>query len=229
MIVYAAGLSGLGLVALLLNLASVGTFLHTGLKLPYFTWLGKSDPENPVPKPQNIPKGMYISMGLTAAICIAIGVNPSMLYNILPYPVEYQPYTSGHILETVQILVFTGIGFWLLIKVLKPKPTISLDTDWFYRRPAKLAYRVFIVPVSQFFGGVENLVRGGVQLMTKVVANPTEYIPGYHLFMPKNEPGGSKGKPVEYDPDYHRLPVEPMLLVVIFFFIIIIAWSLWRL
>ena len=40
MIITAAGDEGHGIAELLLTLASVGTFLHTGLKLPYFTFFG---------------------------------------------------------------------------------------------------------------------------------------------------------------------------------------------
>jgi multicomponent Na+:H+ antiporter subunit D len=53
---------------------------------------------------------------------------------MLPYPVDYQPYTAYHISETLQILLFTGAGFFLLIKKLRPERTISLDLDWFYRK-----------------------------------------------------------------------------------------------
>jgi len=228
MIVYAAGLSGLGIVVLLLNLASVGTFLHTGLKLPYFTWLGKSDPDKPFIRVAAVPRGMYIGMGLTAAICIAIGIYPALLYNILPYPVDYQPYTAGHILETVQILIFTAIGFGLLIKVLKPVPAISLDTDWFYRRPARLAYNVFVVQVSRFFAGVEVAALKGWQFLVRVGANPNAYLSGSWAFKPGHRVANYQTQPADYDPDYYRLPVAPMLLIVVFFFVFMIVWSLLR-
>jgi multicomponent Na+:H+ antiporter subunit D len=32
------------------------------------------------------------------------------------------------------MLSFAALGFFLLLKHLDPEPTISLDTDWFYRR-----------------------------------------------------------------------------------------------
>ena len=56
---------------------------------------------------------------------------------MLPYPEvanEFHPYTAYHIFETLQILLFTGLGFFLLLKKLVPDPTISLDMDWFYRK-----------------------------------------------------------------------------------------------
>jgi len=36
--------------------------------------------------------------------------------------------------STLGMLGFTALGFFLLLKQLDPTPTISLDTDWFYRK-----------------------------------------------------------------------------------------------
>jgi multicomponent Na+:H+ antiporter subunit D len=228
MIIYAAGLSGLGLVVLFLNLASVGTFLHTGLKLPYFTWFSKPVYEKNV-KPVPLPPGMYVAMGLTAALCIVIGVYPQLLYNILPYPVDYNPYTANHIVEAVQILVFTGIGFYLLINQLKGKNTISLDTDWFYRRPAKLAYHVFVDSISRFFGWVESKILQLVKSVLKVSTNPMGYLSNT-IGSAGKRVGGVTGKDhADYDPDKQRMPLEFMGLLVLLVFIGLLAWSLFQL
>jgi multicomponent Na+:H+ antiporter subunit D len=77
---------------------------------------------------------MLVSMGIGAAACVLIGVAPSLLYAHLPFSVEYVPYTARHVLSTLGLLGFTGLGFFLLLKQLDPYPTLSLDTDWFYRR-----------------------------------------------------------------------------------------------
>jgi multicomponent Na+:H+ antiporter subunit D len=50
--------------------------------------------------------------------------------------VEYAPYTVRHVTATLGLLGFTALGFFLLLTHLDPEPTISLDTDWFYRRGA---------------------------------------------------------------------------------------------
>jgi multicomponent Na+:H+ antiporter subunit D len=118
----------------LLMLASVGTFLHTGLKVPYFIWFGKNNckPET-WERAKEAPWNMNAAMAVAAFFCIFIGCYTPYLYRMLPYPVDYHPYTSYHISETLQVLLFTAVGFFLLIKKLVPEPTISLDTDWFYR------------------------------------------------------------------------------------------------
>jgi len=83
---------------------------------------------------------MLIAMGLAAAACLVIGIVPALLYSRLPYPVDFVPYTGRHVVSTLGLLSFTGLGFFLLLSHLDPEPTISLDTDWFYRRalPASL-------------------------------------------------------------------------------------------
>jgi multicomponent Na+:H+ antiporter subunit D len=127
-------------VGFLLMLASVGTFLHTGLKVPYFIWFGKNHcrPET-WDRAAEPPANMNLAMALTAFLCVFIGCYPLGLYQMLPYPDEalkYLPnvYSGYHVSETLQILLFTAVGFFLLLGKLVPEPTISLDLDWFYRQ-----------------------------------------------------------------------------------------------
>jgi multicomponent Na+:H+ antiporter subunit D len=121
-------------VGFLLLLASAGTFLHTGLKVPYFIWFGKNKPSADVlNRAAEPPKNMMVAMAIASALCIFIGCYTPYLYKMLPYPVEYQPYTAYHISETLQILLFTGVGFFLLLNKLRPEAKISLDLDWVYR------------------------------------------------------------------------------------------------
>ena len=120
--------------ALLLMVASSGTFLHTGLKLPYYMFFGKDSGLRPKEPPIN----MIFAMGIAAFFCVAIGVFPSVLYAMLPYAVDFKPYTGVHITESLGILMFTLLAFVLFLKYLDPENTISLDTDWFYRRGASV-------------------------------------------------------------------------------------------
>ncbi len=116
-------------------LASAGTFLHTGLKVPYFIWFGKNNCSNETwQRAKEPPWNMIMAMAITAFLCIFIGCYTPYLYHMLPYPVDYHPYNAYHIFETLQFLAFTAVGFFLLIKKLTPEPTISLDLDWFYRK-----------------------------------------------------------------------------------------------
>jgi multicomponent Na+:H+ antiporter subunit D len=132
MVVSAAGESHRAVVFLMLTLASSGTFLHTGLKLPYYMFFGKDAGRDGREPPAN----MLAAMALAAAACVLIGVFPGLLYAHLPNRVEYVPYTLQHVTGTLGLLGFTALGFFLLLRHLDPEPTISLDTDWFYRRGA---------------------------------------------------------------------------------------------
>lgn len=140
-----------------LTMASAGTYLSTTLKIPYFVWFGKDQKI----KAQDPPLNMQAAMFVASFFCIFIGCYPEYLYNMLPYPVHFHPYTTYHIWETVQILLFTQVGFFLLIKILKGKEAISLDTDWFYRKGARIfmamANRV-VAPVDSGWAEVYRLV-----------------------------------------------------------------------
>jgi len=130
MVVESAAHMHLPIIWLMLEGAAIGTFLVAGLKLPYLTWFARKDPVVEAKEP---PKNMLAAMGVTAFLCIFIGVYPQALYGMLPYPVEYAPYAAAHVIGMSQLLLFTFVGFWLLRRMLHGTPTITLDTDWFYR------------------------------------------------------------------------------------------------
>ncbi len=153
MVVAAAGEDHLAAVALLLTLASSGTFLHTGLKLPYYMFFGRDSGIEAKEPPAN----MLTAMGIAAVLCIAIGVFPRMLYSLLPYPVHFEPYTAAHVTGSLGILMFTALGFVLLLRQLDPERTISLDTDWFYRKGARLFMWFAEKPVALWEGAVSRL------------------------------------------------------------------------
>ena len=154
MIVTAAAEQHLTIIWFILSVSSAGTFLHTGLKLPYFTFLGK-DSGLRVKEP---PINMLIAMGISSFACILIGVYPDVLYNLLPFAATYIPYTIEHILWTMQILLFTALGFFLLIKHLDGEPYISLDTDWFYRKGA--SYFIWFInnPMVKFSSLINKII-----------------------------------------------------------------------
>ncbi|MCX7722231.1 MAG: Na(+)/H(+) antiporter subunit D [Verrucomicrobiae bacterium] len=130
-------------VAFLLMLASVGTFLHTGLKVPYFIWFGRNNCSAETwARAKDAPWNMNLAMALASLLCVFIGCFPSYLYRLLPFATNFEPYTAYHVSQTLQLLLFTGAGFFVFLKKLVPEPTISLDTDWFYRRGWNLFVRV---------------------------------------------------------------------------------------
>jgi multicomponent Na+:H+ antiporter subunit D len=140
-----ASVAGYGVAVVLLKIASVGTFLHTGLKLPYGTWFG---PQGPGPRTDAgqpfrvgpVPPSMYVAMAISAVLNTVVGLRPGLLYGLLPFEVTYDVYTLGKVVETSQILLFTALASWLLLDKLGAKAMISIDADWFYRRlPRRVA------------------------------------------------------------------------------------------
>ncbi|MGO4622910.1 Na(+)/H(+) antiporter subunit D [Ensifer sp. 2YAB10] len=146
MVVAAAGEDHRAWVMLALTMASSGTFLHTGLKLPYFMFFG-TDRKIEAHEP---PGNMLVAMAMAAVLCIAIGVFPGPLYALLPYPVVFEPYTGSHITESLGVLMFTALAFVLFLRALDPENTVSLDTDWFYRRGARAFLWFAEKPVARY-------------------------------------------------------------------------------
>lgn len=124
-------------VWLLMTAASAGVFLHAGIKFPWFVFFQKDSGL----RPAEPPLSMRAAMLLMAFLCIALGLWPEALYALLPYPVDYEPYTASHVVAQLQLLLFSGLAFFVLLRYLKRTLTITLDTDWFWRRllPPSLA------------------------------------------------------------------------------------------
>jgi multicomponent Na+:H+ antiporter subunit D len=171
-------------VELLLTLASIGTFLHTGLKLPYFTFLG---PDRGI-EPRPLPRNMLAAMGVGAVLCTALGFFPEWLYARLPLEATYVPYTVDHVVSSVQLLLGTAVAFVLLLPKLAGEPTISLDTDWLYRRPLRRCLAAAVRAGSRAGRRLEEAGRRVAGAASVLAADPLR-----------------RGFP--YDPDAHRLPV----------------------
>jgi multicomponent Na+:H+ antiporter subunit D len=121
-------------VWLLLQAASAGVFLHAGIKFPWFVFFQKDSGL----RPDDPPLNMKLAMILFAFACIVIGVFPNLLYFMLPYEVNYVPYTAAHMVTQLQLLLFSGLAFFVMLPLMKRTLTISLDFDWFYRKFGKL-------------------------------------------------------------------------------------------
>jgi multicomponent Na+:H+ antiporter subunit D len=125
----AAEQQGLALVYFLLAAASAGVFLHAGIKFPWFVFFQKDSGLRPADAPWN----MGAAMVLFAFLCVFIGVYPESLWSLLPYPVDYEAYAPGKVLFYLQLLLFSGLAFFLLLPLMRRTRTISLDTDWLWR------------------------------------------------------------------------------------------------
>jgi multicomponent Na+:H+ antiporter subunit D len=160
MIIAAAGENHQPVIMLVLSLAAVGTFLSVGIKLPYYIWFGPDKTYESGKIHGSPPKeagwNMNLAMAIAAFFCLFLGTGPGYhaLYALLPYAVDYHPYSAYHLSETFQILACTGFGFYLFIKRLTPKDKVALDLDWFYRKATPL----FLGFVKRWLGGADTIL-----------------------------------------------------------------------
>lgn len=154
LIIDGAGEAHLFWLWLVLLFASAGVLEHAGIKIPFFTFFAHDSGK----RPQESPPEMLIAMGISAFLCIAIGLFPQPLYALLPHQAEiaaYKPYAPYHIVEQLQLLVFAVLAFAVL-KITKwypPEvPSTNLDTDWFYRIPGRNLLRWGAAAVSGVWG-----------------------------------------------------------------------------
>ncbi len=209
-IVASAGESHYSIATLLLILASIGTFLHTGLKLPYWTWHGRESSTVPARTPRN----MITAMGVAAFFCTLFGVYPDLLYRELPHIMDYRPYTVFHLVETVQLLTFTFIAFWLYRASLAGKPYIALDTDWFYRAPRALFRAAFVTGINRFFDSCDALAFRIPAFLTRIFRHPVQFL--HTLRMPTRD----------FDPDLDRSPLSLPITMTLLLTVLVAIWSL---
>ena len=145
MISYAAADEHLFYVWLGLVAASAGVFLHAGIKFPWFVFFQKDSGLRPPDPPRNMRLAMYI----LSALCILLGLFPIIIYSILPYEVDYEPYTISHVLFQLQLLLFAGFAFFIMLPLLKRTQTISLDFDWIVRNPLRKAFHILERAIDQ--------------------------------------------------------------------------------
>jgi multicomponent Na+:H+ antiporter subunit D len=143
------------IIWILLEIGSFGTFLSF-LKLGYFAFLREGTIEAKDP-----PLTMKIAMLGAAALCVAIGVYPNLLYSILPFGGSgYQAYTPNTLLTTSIVLGAAVLTFFTVgRKYLAPHETRLRDFDAGY---VALGHGViaFAGDLQAAFGSVYGFITG---------------------------------------------------------------------
>jgi len=204
-IIGAATAAHMDWVVLALLLASIGTFVSVGLKLPYYCWLyGKKDEKTP-----SVPLAQHLGMLLLAIPCVLIGLYPSFLVNLMPGRVDPHAYGIAHVSEMGQMLSLAFVVFWLMRKKLKPKASILLDLDWFYRRHGNVVRFAFIEIPNNFFDACERGVDTLARKLSDFARNPMVIFSGI--------------PDAEYTPDRYRPKTQFLVLVFILIIIMTVA------
>jgi multicomponent Na+:H+ antiporter subunit D len=161
MILTAAAEEGYWAAWAVLLFASAGVFHHSGIKIPFFAFFAHDQGH----RVKEAPVNMLVAMGLAAALCIAIGVYPEPLYALLPYPVNYVPYTTAHVITMLQLLAFAALAFAILMRTGLYPPELrstNLDTDWVYRRLAPNLIRSFVKGLGELRDELARWTQMGV-------------------------------------------------------------------
>jgi multicomponent Na+:H+ antiporter subunit D len=161
MILTAAAEEGYWAAWAVLLFASAGVFHHSGIKIPFFAFFAHDQGH----RVKEAPVNMLVAMGLAAALCIAIGVYPEPLYALLPYPVNYIPYTTAHVITMLQLLAFAALAFAVLMRTGLYPPELrstNLDTDWVYRRLAPNLIRPFVKSLGELRDELARWAQMGV-------------------------------------------------------------------
>ncbi len=156
----------------LLTMVSAGTFLVTGLRLPWLVFFGEPRGDSQTyEKAADPPWNMQLAMLIAGLLCFIVGSWYPLLYSLLPHQDiigSYHPYTSYHLSETLQILCFTAIAFFIFKDMLVARPITLLDLDWFYRRGGQVVLWLAKNPIQWFdtIWGEAYRVVGLYSLMT---------------------------------------------------------------
>ena len=161
----AVAYEGYVVVWLILMFASAGVFHHSGIKIPYFAFFAHDSGR----RCKEAPINMLVAMGIAAFLCIALGVWSPALYSILPYDVDYEPYTPTHVIGQLQLLMFSALAFAVLIRYRIYPPELkstNLDFDWLYRKgiPALIAsvWPGLWAAWQGFLGALRGGLRAGI-------------------------------------------------------------------
>ncbi len=156
------GYEGLTIVYFMLLFASAGVLHHSGIKIPFFAFFAHQSNF----KPKEAPLNMLLAMLLASALCILIGIFPSVFYKILPYQTNYFPYDFSHVIGQLQLLLFATLAFCFLWKFKIYPPELNstvLNSDWFYR---KLFPKIGL-PIIHF---INNCWKFFVRILLNIIA-----------------------------------------------------------
>ncbi len=179
MIVTASAQEKIFLIWLVLQFASTGVVDHAGIKVPFFTFFGHDSGIRAKEPPLN----MMLAMGMAAFLCVGLGVWYQPLYGLLPFEVNYVPYTGAHVVTQLQLLLFGAFAFTLLILSGYYVPEVrsrNLDADWFYRKASKGIYQGLDKGMNGLNtaseGALMGLVKGGAGFFRRSALNLSLFV-----------------------------------------------------
>jgi multicomponent Na+:H+ antiporter subunit D len=186
LVIESAVLAHQPIVWLLLEVASLGTFLCLAVKIPYLTWLERDKPEDI--EAHEPPLNMLVAMGLLSVLCIGVAIFPQLMYHMIAPAVGelasevhtfehyiMHPYSLGLVIEICMFFLFAFPGFWLLRGVFTHREAkIALDLDWFYRVSGKWIIWFCEKPLMTFASFIDRNVLRIASFFVWISRNPAE-------------------------------------------------------
>ncbi|MDI6889590.1 MAG: Na(+)/H(+) antiporter subunit D [Thermodesulfovibrionales bacterium] len=213
MVLEGAALGGMSIIWFILMFASVGVLEHAGIKVPYYAFFSHDSGI----RTREAPLNMLLAMGIAAFLCIFIGVFPGPLYSLLPYHVDFEPYTTFHVVGMSQLLFFGALAYVLFIlSGVFPAEirAINLDADWFYRKAGTAFYRFCNVPLNSFRLKMQGFLSKVVDSVAKLGRDPL-FIPELairyvhlkiaQILIPVAKPQGAKERLAELEFKLRRI------------------------
>ena len=132
-------------LGLALELGALAAILAVGVRLPYLVFFapkGQAEPAAPV------PGCMKAAMAGGALVCLGLGVFPGALYAILPYKVDFQPYTAWSVLQSLMLTGFGLLAYMIAKNVVAPLPGRLADFDMLYGAVGRVFYKLVSQPLA---------------------------------------------------------------------------------
>lgn len=132
--------------------------VYVGLRFPWFAFFHRDAGI----RAEDPPATMCAAMTAMGGLILIFGLLPDLLYAVLPYGSTYQPYKVASVVGQVELLAFSALVFFTLLPLVRPRPGITLDFDWFWRRAGGRAARQLTESISTTRDDLE--VRGRQRL-----------------------------------------------------------------
>ncbi|MDO8841947.1 proton-conducting transporter membrane subunit [Methanocalculus sp.] len=169
MVIEAAG--SVPYLSLILLVSAVITVIYVS-RLLYFVFFRSAHGTKEGIIPEDAPAPMLVAMGITALLCLIIGLLPDLLTNLLPGGTHAHPFSPSHLPESVAIFALAGIVLLLVRSLRSPGRGFETDIDSFY---IALGRGVTWIAADPLVRGAEGIGKGIECLATflrVVVANP---------------------------------------------------------
>lgn len=202
---------------ILLMIASVGTLLSIALKVNYFVFFGKTDGcaercTDPEVKP--VPLNMKTAMVMGTVGCVIIGVMPNLLYGLTPLGSDGHPFTVDHVTQYIELFAAATLAFVMYIDHMAPHVAITLDFDWFYRKPLAAAVRWTSAAVSGLFEACGRMVSKLVTAGNRYLHRPAAVLEDMGVKIPRRK-GGIEDDDVLMKPAGSLVAINVMLGLIV--------------